>query len=96
MYGIVLDEGLLQQCQNDLGIQDSELNVLILSMILKLIELGEYFIVSYDDESVNQIANQIKCSDEFKQCIEEKTYSQNPEISDYSMMILSKLNLSDD
>ena len=44
IYEIVTEEKLLQQCIEDLGIEDINLNKLTLYMILKMIDLGEYFV----------------------------------------------------
>ena len=90
-----MQENLIEQCSEDLVIDDVSLNKLTLYMILKMIDLGEYFVVPYEEENQNYFGEQMKNMPRFKEVINEKTFSQNSDITDYSMEIQDKLQLNE-
>lgn len=56
MFEIVAEEKLIEECIEDLQMEDVNLNKLTLFMILKLIDLGENFVMEEGKKSVNIFA----------------------------------------
>lgn len=77
IFEIVASEKLIDACIEDLRIEDVNLNKLTLFMILKLIDLGEDFVVEDGKKFVNIFAEQLKSSLDFRELIRKKAYSEN-------------------
>lgn len=96
IFKIAVQEKLVEQCSEDLVIDDVSLNKLTLYMILRMIDLGEYFVKPYEEEeNKNRFEEQMKHMPGFKDVINEKTFSQNTDITDYSMEIQDKLQFNE-
>lgn len=95
IYRFALQESLLQSCADDLDIENQDLVLTILSLIEKLVLIGEEFVDYEQEEQINPFTYYINSSN-LKFQIASKSYSQNQDISSISLEILDKISGVDD